>query len=77
LPGLGAIGFAIIQAYQSLPERGPAAFAMVPYQVDGDAQDPGLNPAFAPETGAFLVGPQEAFLSESVGSVGVPLPANR
>jgi len=68
----GAIGFAVIQTDQPLPERRPATLAMVPHQVDGDAQDPGLNPAFAPETGAFLVGAQEAFLSESVRGISVP-----
>ena len=45
---------------------------MVPHQVDRDAQDPGLDPAFAPEAGAFLVGAQKAFLGESVGRVGIP-----
>ena len=45
---------------------------MVPHQVDRDAQDPGLDPAFAAEAGALLVGAQEAFLGESVGGVGIP-----
>ena len=59
------------------PEGSPAVFAMVPHQVDRDAQDPGFELAFAPEAGAFLVGAQKAFLGESVGSVRHPAPAGR
>jgi len=44
---------------------------MIPGQIHGDSQKPGLDPALTPEAIQLPVRPEEALLRERVGDVGI------
>ena len=45
---------------------------MVTHQVNGDSQQPGVNPAIAPKAAQLLVGAKEALLREHVCKIIIP-----
>jgi hypothetical protein len=60
-----------LYADQPPPKRYSPVLAVIAYQVEGDSQQPGLDPALSPEAGAFLVGSQETLLRQVVGDVWI------
>ena len=61
----------LLQTGEPSPERSPSALAVISGQIHRDSQEPGLDPALAPETSQLLVCAEEALLGERIGCVGI------